>query len=387
MAVDVDRLKPLTDKQRRLLANTNDDDLTSVFGGYPRSFLRKQREKERKRRPPETTIKEDAARFSDQARLRDAERLYRKALEENQRLQQQIERLAKMPDVEPRAVRIVGKPGEREATAVVLASDWHAEEPVDPDQVNGLNEYSVEIFKRRASHFFGNALRLLRKEAQAIEIRNLILWLGGDFISNSIHEDLAESNQLGPVDAIRLVQDTVAGGIRHMLAETPKELKLTIPCSSGNHGRMTQERRVQTERENSIEWLMYAALADHFRDEKRVEFLLSRGYHSYVEAHGFLLRFHHGHAIGYGGGIGGITIPTYKKIAQWNKARPAYLDLFGHFHSFFDGGNFVCNGSLIGYNEYAITIGASYEPPRQAFLLIDNKHGKTVVAPVLLEAV
>ena len=52
---------------------------------------------------------------------------------------------------------------------------------------------------------------------------------------------------------------------------------------------------------------------------------------------------------------------------------------------FFDGGNFISNGSLIGYNAFAVKIGASYEPPRQAFCLIDSKRGKTGVFPIFVE--
>ncbi len=35
----------------------------------------------------------------------------------------------------------------------------------------------------------------------------------------------------------------------------------------------------------------------------------------------------------------------------------------------------VTNGSLIGYNAYAQKIGASPEPPMQAFFLIDQERG------------
>jgi hypothetical protein len=43
------------------------------------------------------------------------------------------------------------------------------------------------------------------------------------------------------------------------------------------------------------------------------------------------------------------------------------------------------NGSLIGYNAYALAIKASPEPPVQAFFLIDSRFGKTVVCPVILD--
>jgi hypothetical protein len=92
----------------------------------------------------------------------------------------------------------------------------------------------------------------------------------------------------------------------------------------------------------------------------------------------------HGHNIRFAGGVGGVYIPINKAINQWNKLRHAYLDILGHFHTFRDGGNFIVNGSLCGYNAFAISIKADFEEPRQCFMLIDKKRGKTIVAPILL---
>jgi hypothetical protein len=82
--------------------------------------------------------------------------------------------------------------------------------------------------------------------------------------------------------------------------------------------------------------------------------------------------------------VGGITIPVRKKIAQWNKAERVNLDVFGHFHQQVDGGDFICNGSLIGYNAYAVSIGADYEQPKQTFFLVNKKWGKSMVTPVFV---
>jgi hypothetical protein len=86
----------------------------------------------------------------------------------------------------------------------------------------------------------------------------------------------------------------------------------------------------------------------------------------------------------YGGGVGSIYIPVRKAIAQWQKIKPANLDVFGHFHNYkIDGDLFVLNGSLIGFNAFALAIKADYEKPRQAFFLIDKKRGKTVHCPIM----
>jgi len=131
---------------------------------------------------------------------------------------------------------------------------------------------------------------------------------------------------------------------------------------------------------------MYSNISEYYGKEKRIKFVVPRGYHSYTDINGFVIRSHHGHAVKYGGGIGGIFIPAYKAIGQWNKGKRADLDVFGHFHQRKDGGNFLCNGSVIGYNEYALSIKADYELPAQTFFLVDHKRGlKTNVSPLFCD--
>jgi hypothetical protein len=45
---------------------------------------------------------------------------------------------------------------ETESTAVLVASDWHIEEIVNPETVNYLNEYNPDIAKQRAIKFWQN---------------------------------------------------------------------------------------------------------------------------------------------------------------------------------------------------------------------------------------
>ena len=40
------------------------------------------------------------------------------------------------------------------------------------------------------------------------------------------------------------------------------------------------------------------------------------------------------------------------------------------------------NGSPIGYNALALSVKARFEPPKQGFVMIDEEHGKTIVAPM-----
>lgn len=270
-----------------------------------------------------------------------------------------------------------------EATAVVLASDWHSEELVG-SEVGGLNTFTPEIAQQRVTKFFQSTLRLVTLLQQDVKINTMILALLGDFITNQIHgADNAETNAAQPVHAIITARNMIISGIEFLL--TNSTLNLVIPCHSGNHARTTLKTRFGSENGHSLEYLMYVTLADYFRQEPRVTFIIPGGMHSYIRVYDQTLRFQHGHAIKYGGGVGGIYIPVNKAIAQWNKARHADLDVFGHFHQLRDGGNFICNGSVIGYNSFALSIKADYEEPKQALFLMDKKRGRTCTWPILVK--
>ncbi len=269
-----------------------------------------------------------------------------------------------------------------EATAVILASDWHVEERVG-EEVGDLNRYNLDIAKKRATRFFQSSLRLLKLLQQDVTISTVVLALLGDFISNDIHDEFPEVNAVTPTHALATAQSFLISGIEFLLANS--SVNLVIPCHSGNHARTTKTTRFTTENGHSLEYLMYLHLAAYFRDNPRVTFLIAQGMHSYVDVYNQTIRFHHGHAIKYGGGVGGIYIPVNKAIAQWNKARHADLDCFGHFHQSKDGGNFVCNGSLIGYNAFALAIKADYEKPKQTLFLLDKKRGRTCHWPILVQ--
>jgi hypothetical protein len=271
--------------------------------------------------------------------------------------------------------------GAGEATAVLVASDWHIEELVG-NEMGGLNTYTPEIAERDARTFFTAGLRLIRLLQQDVKIETTVLALLGDFITNQIHgAENAEKNACLPTDAIVRAQNLLISGIEFLLDHST--MALVIPCHSGNHARTTLKTRFATENGHSLEYLMYLHLAAYFRNEPRVTFVIPGGQHSYLQVYDQTIRFHHGHSVKYGGGVGGIYIPVNKALAQWDRARRADLDVFGHFHQMKDGGKFICNGSIIGYNAFALAIKADYERPKQTLFLMDKKRGRTCTWPIL----
>lgn len=304
---------------------------------------------------------------------------YRDALDESEEaLNAALALSSSDPDPKPLTVEVEDK---SEAVAVALASDWHVEERIDKRSVNNMNEFNLKIAEQRIRNFFKGVVRWTEIQRTGVKVEDLVLWLGGDFISGHIHPELAESNSMTPVEAIVWVQDLIAEGIETL---THHFRRILIPTSYGNHGRDTIKTRHSTGYKHSYEWLMYKNL-QRLTGDTQVLWQVGESYHNIMKLYDYTLRFHHGDSLKYQGGIGGLTIPVEKAIASWNKSPvKADIDCFGHWHTQIQSPKFCSNGSLCGYGAYALSIKAPYEPPQQTFFLIDKKRGRTVTCPIIL---
>lgn len=273
--------------------------------------------------------------------------------------------------------------GTNEACPILVASDWHVEQRVRAEETNDLNEFTLDIAAARGNRFFTAGLRLIRLLNQDVAINTVVLALLGDFITGQLHRDSIEKNQLPPTQATVFAQNLLVSGIQFLLDNSTYQLK--VVCKMGNHGRTSEKSRIGIENGHSYEYLMYLYLQAHFRTEPRVEFVIEDSFHTYVDIYGETYRFNHGHTIRSQGGVGGLFAPAYKRINKWDEARPATRTIFGHHHQYLDGGNFHCNGSLIGFDERAAGEGYGFEPPQQTLLLVDRKRGQTAKWPIFVE--
>lgn len=57
----------------------------------------------------------------------------------------------------------------------------------------------------------------------------------------------------------------------------------------------------------------------------------------------------------------------------------------GHFHTLLMLPRLIVNGSLKGYDEFALSINAPWEPPQQALWCVHPKHGHTWYMPVVCD--
>ena len=273
-----------------------------------------------------------------------------------------------------------------EATAVFMASDWHVGERVTLESVSNLNVYNPQTARARAHSFFRKGLFLTDVVRKGIKIRDLVLYLGGDFLSGYIHKELEESNYMSPIEETMFATELLSEGIDFLLDEGGFDT-ITVPCSVGNHARTTEKFRISTEHQNNFEYLMYMNIAKMYRNNPRIRFIIPKSYFTYYTVYDrFKLRCHHGHACKFYGGVSGISLVINKSINLWNKQEreKVYIDLVGHFHQSNDFNNCITNGSVVGYNAFALTNKFPFEEPCQQFFTIDKERGKTFVAPIFV---
>lgn len=279
--------------------------------------------------------------------------------------------------------------GVQEATAVLLYSDIHPDEVVDPATVNGLNEFNPKVARERnqrlaiGTRWMLEAMRAHHGRA-GFKVRDFVLALLGDLISNTIHPELAEGNSMMPAEAVMFATELCKEIIDSLLAD-PELERIIVPCCHGNHDRMTTKIRHQTKAGNSLAWILYNNLATIYEKEKRIEFTIARGNMVFTDVYDHAIRWTHGDDVRYWGGTGGITIPLRKAIDSWNRSQEAYLTCLGHFHEVTDHRDFVVNGCMIGYSAFSQAIKARFEPASQALFLLDKKRGKRMFSPVFVQ--
>lgn len=277
-----------------------------------------------------------------------------------------------------------GKVGKlREATALLMASDWHVEQRVDPAAVDDRNRYDLTISQRRMERFFERGRHLVEHERQHYTVRDMVLDFGGDFITNYLRDENQQTNLLTPTRAIAYWKTHAKAGIKFFL-EDPLLERISVKCVDGNHPRLTKKMQAANRAGMNLETLMYCQLAEEFADEPRVDFQIATGTQIYFDVYDHTVRSLHGDVVNYHGGVGGITIPLLRALGRWNTVRHADLTLVHHFHQLTSLPHMIVNGSLIGFDEFAMSIGAEFEPPQQAFHMLDSLRFRSTFIPMFV---
>lgn len=162
------------------LAVTRDDDLLTEFPGYKRSVLRSL--KAQLPTLPDT-IGADRELIKAKSSALNVSKKYNQLLIDYTKIEAERNALLQLKSNVVETIKIQpNKSGKSEATPVICWSDWHIEEEVLKKNVNGLNEYNLDVADFRIKNLITNTLSLINLCKRDVDINEAVLWLGGDFI-------------------------------------------------------------------------------------------------------------------------------------------------------------------------------------------------------------
>lgn len=267
---------------------------------------------------------------------------------------------------------------------VMMWSDWHWGEVVDPSQIGGVNEFDMTIARQRAKRLVENTIDLLKNHMVCPDYPGVVINLGGDFVSGNIHDELAATNeeQIMPV-----ILDLYGVLIECLTIMADEFGNVFVPCVTGNHGRDTHKIYNKGRNFTNFDWLLYCFLSKHFEKDNRVRFLIPNGPDALYSVYGHRYLLTHGDQFRGGDGVIGALGPIirgdHRKRSRNGQINMAYdTMILGHWHQLIQLQRLIVNGSLKGYDEYAYANSFGYEVARQALWITHPNHGITFTMPV-----
>lgn len=271
------------------------------------------------------------------------------------------------------------------AVPFAFLSDWHLDEVVNRAQVSGVNEFNRKIAEVRCENFFDNTVRLTKHFISGIRYDGIYMPMGGDLFSGNIHEELKQTNEATIIDSVLYWVPRVASGIQY-LADSFGHVH--IPCVVGNHGRLTHKPVAKFRAQDNFDYLFYNMIAMHLRADDRITWDISAAADCMINVLDTAILLTHGDQFRGGSGIAGLLSPLLlgdhrKRKRQAAIRRPYDWMCYGHWHSLVLGvRGLLGNGSLKGYDEYAMVSNFDYEPPQQALWLVQPRKGVTGRWPI-----
>ncbi len=345
--------------------------------------------------PEQRTVEEDVvlhrARESDshaRAKLKDATRIIA-ALEDKIR---DFEYAAKR-SLEPALWASNLKPSKsaHEHIPYLLTSDFQIGEVVRPEETETGYGYNSSIFIQRYRQMIDLTIYLsFGHSGKDWKFPGIIYARGGDTISGGIHDELKETDDLTPIEAVECAFETESAGILK-LADAFGKVEVKTPGAAGNHDRNLAKPTTKKSSAHSYDRLINYMLGKHFARDPRVTFQTSESFDVRFPIYDQNIILTHGDRMGSSGGQGFVgpmatIMRGAQKVIMEQAALGHRIDRVdhGHFHTPGYMGWVLSNGTTVGYSEYAKSYRMRPSPPTQMLAFHHRKHGLVDLKPLIL---
>ena len=278
--------------------------------------------------------------YKERCRLQDIQREKRNDLRVEARFENLLEVVKDsmdfMPAYEIKDFKPINKNQDKKY-AVLQLSDWHCGALVD----NQFNYYNIDTMVDRATKVRNNALEYCKLH----NVTDLVIEINGDMVNGAIHVSSRVESEEGVIQQVITVTDVLAKLINSM---KPYFNSIKIVTTLGNHGRLTPNKSDSITNEN-FEMLIPTMLRDKLSDVKIID---SKGLDfTKYEIDGKIIMVSHGQ--------NDSMTKVISDFSKMFKVVPNEVHL-GHTHSYTDINDcdikVTVNGSLIGSDDYAVTI-------------------------------
>lgn len=170
-------------------------------------------------------------------------------------------------------------------------SDWHLSEQIRKTDSNGVNEYGSVICSNRVYGTVDKEKRILTGHSALYPLKKIHIFMLGDMINGSIHEELKLTNDLLDIPATVLAAELAIMGIDELKT---LGMPIEVHCVIGNHPRVTAKMPTKRQAHLSMDYLVYEQIARAFRKDDQVTVNVHTGQIAMTEILGHRYILEHG---------------------------------------------------------------------------------------------
>ena len=206
-------------------------------------------------------------------------------------------------------------------------------------------------------------------------------------IGGYIHDELAQTNSMSPMQGVHFVKTLIISGLKAIHDELPDLQKIVVVGICGNHSRTTKKMQFSNGFAMNHEYFMYKDIEQTLTlmGLTKFEFIIPESEFAYLDIYGKKILFCHGHQFRSAGGIGGIYPSMFKWYAKLNQTIKIDKAFIGHYHQMIYTKEVCVNGSLKGFDAFAMGHGLPYEVPQQTYVILNEKRGFIFYSPIFAD--
>jgi hypothetical protein len=269
-------------------------------------------------------------------------------------------------------------------------SDWHFGEIVKPAEINGLNEYNLDIAETRFRRCIARTVDLAKNHMTGADYPGIVVNINGDMVSGEIHDEHKETNEDTTYGIILWTAERLVWGLLQLADQFGF---VYVVGGFGNHGRDGKKIRFKTRAKRNADWLINQIVYSRLKNDKRFSWNIPLSGDAYYRVYGHRYFTTHGDALGVKGGDGiiGAIGPIMRgeiKTANSESSVGRNYDtlIIGHYHQPLWLPRAIVNNCGKGYDDYArFQLRAPFSLPSQMLWFTHPKWGITARWEVMLE--